>query len=110
MRECLLERALWERAQWERALPAIRTTRRVFPTPGVRQCANEMFAGRARSHRARKPAWQGFYQRYIVRGMAPVQVLTALARKLARVAFALMRNQSEYDPLRRVQAQTLMPC
>jgi transposase len=42
--------------------------------------------------------------------MAPVQVLTALARKLARVAFALMRNQSEYDPRGRVQAQTLMPC
>ncbi len=42
--------------------------------------------------------------------MAPVQVLTILARKLARVAFALLRNQSEYDPHRRLQTQTLMPC
>ena len=58
----------------------------------------------------RQPAWQGFYQRYLERGMAPVQVLTILARKLARVAFALLRNQSEYDPHRRLQTQTLMSC
>ena len=58
----------------------------------------------------RQPAWEGFYQRYIERGMAKVQALTILARKLARVAFALLRNQSEYDPLRRLQTQTLMPC
>ena len=42
--------------------------------------------------------------------VAKVQALTILARKLARVAFALLRNQSEYDPLRRLQTQTLMPC
>jgi len=58
----------------------------------------------------RQPAWQGVYQRYLERGMAPVQVLTILARKLARVAFALLRNQSEYDPQRRLQTQTLMSC
>jgi len=39
-------------------------------------------------------------------GMAPVQVLTSLAR----VAIALLRNQSEYDPHRRVQTQSLMSC
>ena len=38
--------------------------------------------------------------------MAPVQVLTTLAR----VAFALLRNQSEYDPHRRLQTQSLMSC
>jgi len=58
----------------------------------------------------RQAAWQGIYQRCNERGMAPVQVLTILARKLARVAFALLRNQSEYDPHRRLQTQTLMSC
>lgn len=52
----------------------------------------------AAMHAKRKTPWQAFYQRYIDRGFAPVQVLTILARKLARVAFALMRNQSEYIP------------
>ena len=54
----------------------------------------------------RQPAWEGVYQRYIERGMAKVQALTILAR----VAFALLRTQSEYDPLRRLQTQALMPC
>jgi len=58
----------------------------------------------------RQPAWQGFYQRYIERGMAKVQALTILARKLARVAFALLHNQSEYDPQRRLLTLASMPC
>ena len=31
-------------------------------------------------------------------------------RKLARVVFALLRNQSDYDPQRRLQVQALMNC
>lgn len=46
----------------------------------------------------RTPAWQGYYQRCIARGLAPVQALNVLARKLTRVAFSLMQNQSEYIP------------
>ncbi|MEX2353415.1 MAG: transposase, partial [Gammaproteobacteria bacterium] len=43
-----------------------------------------------------RPVWQGFYQRYLDRGLAAIQVFVILARKLARVAFSLMRNQTEY--------------
>lgn len=46
----------------------------------------------------RQPAWAGFYQRYLDRGLKPVQALNVLARKLARVAFALMRNNADYVP------------
>lgn len=52
----------------------------------------------AAMHAKRKEPWHDYYQRYIDRGFAPVQVLTILARKLARVAFALMQNQSDYVP------------
>lgn len=52
----------------------------------------------AAMHAKRQKTWQAFYQRYIDRGLSNVQVLTILARKLARVAFALMHNQSEYVP------------
>lgn len=45
-----------------------------------------------------KPAWQAFYQRHLKRGLAPIQALNVLARKLARVAFALMKNQTDYQP------------
>jgi len=58
----------------------------------------------------RHAVWQGFYQRHIAPGIAPVQMLRILSRKLARVAFALLHNQSDYDPPRRLQAQTLMIC
>lgn len=46
----------------------------------------------------RSATWEPFYARMIGRGMAPTQALVALARKLARVAFALLKNQTEYRP------------
>lgn len=42
--------------------------------------------------------WRPFYEAQLQRGMSPVQVLVILARKLARIAFALMKNESEYVP------------
>ena len=45
-----------------------------------------------------KPAWREFYQRHIDRGLRPIQAINVLARKLARVAFALMKNETEYVP------------
>ncbi|MGL5997458.1 MAG: IS110 family transposase, partial [Pseudomonas proteolytica] len=36
-------------------------------------------------------------------GLAKTQALVILARKLCRVAFALMKNQSEYQPNLRLQ-------
>lgn len=45
-----------------------------------------------------KPAWRAFFQRHLDRGLARIQALNALARKLARVAFALMKNETDYVP------------
>ena len=46
----------------------------------------------------RSPTWKPFYESYLARGLARTQALVILARKLSRVAFALMKNQSEYQP------------
>lgn len=53
---------------------------------------------------SRTAAWQGFYEHHRSRGKATTQVLVMLARKLARVAFALMKSQSEYHPKGRIMA------
>ncbi|WP_406672260.1 IS110 family transposase, partial [Natronospira sp.] len=44
------------------------------------------------------PTWRPVYERYLERGLKTTQALVALARKLARVAFALMKNQTQYQP------------
>jgi transposase len=54
---------------------------------------------------SRSSTWKPFYQRYLDRGLAKIQALVILARKLARVAFALMKNQNDYQP-----KPPLMPC
>ena len=36
------------------------------------------------------------YEKYIQRGMPKIKALTAIARKLLGVLFALVHNQSEY--------------
>ena len=46
----------------------------------------------------RSSTWKPFYQRALARGLTRIQALVALARKLARIAFALFRNQSVYQP------------
>jgi transposase len=46
----------------------------------------------------RSRTWEPFYQRCLDRGFKTTQALVALARKLVRVAFALMKNQSQYEP------------
>lgn len=52
----------------------------------------------------RSPTWQGFYQHALGRGLSSTQALVALARKLARIAFALLKNASEYQPKARQDA------
>ncbi len=47
---------------------------------------------------ARSATWQPLYQRYLARGMSPIQAFVALARKLARVAFSLIKYQTQYMP------------
>lgn len=51
----------------------------------------------------RSPTWKPYYESYLARGLARTQALVILARKLCRVAFALMKNQSEYQPNLRQQ-------
>jgi len=47
--------------------------------------------------------WKPYYETHLARGLAKTQALVILARKLCRVAFALMKNQSEYQPNLRLQ-------
>lgn len=53
---------------------------------------------------SRSSTWKEFYNHHRSCGKATTQVLVMLARKLARVAFALMKNQSEYQTKGRVLA------
>jgi transposase len=46
---------------------------------------------------SRQAAWKPFYQRHLARGLKPTQALVALARKLARVAFAIIAQKTEYQ-------------
>ena len=46
----------------------------------------------------RTTAWKGFYEEQRARGFSTTQALVILARKLARVVFALLKGQSEYQP------------
>lgn len=47
---------------------------------------------------SRTPTWRGFYEEQRARGFSTTQALVILARKLARVVFALLKGQSEYRP------------
>lgn len=44
------------------------------------------------------PLWRPYYQRLLRRGLSTTAALVALARKLARLAFALLRDHTEFDP------------
>lgn len=56
----------------------------------------------------RSASWRGYYERFLARGLSKIQALVVLARKLARVAFALLKNRSTYQPkaLQEACAQT----
>lgn len=47
---------------------------------------------------SRTAAWKGFYEEQRAKGFSTTQALVILARKLARVVFALLKGQSEYQP------------
>lgn len=53
----------------------------------------------AMAARRHSPHWHALYEHHRSKGLATTQALVILARKLARVAFALMRNQSQYQPV-----------
>lgn len=46
----------------------------------------------------RSGTWKSFYERATARGLSRIQALVALGRKLARIAFALLKGQSDYEP------------
>lgn len=46
----------------------------------------------------RSTTWHDFYERALARGLKPIQALVALGRKLARIAFALLKTGSTYQP------------
>ncbi|WP_355662229.1 transposase, partial [Halomonas salifodinae] len=52
----------------------------------------------------RQPAWQATYQGYLVRGLKKTQALVIVARKLARIAFSLMKHEVDYCPKNAVAA------
>ncbi len=47
---------------------------------------------------SRTAAWKGFYEAQRARGYSTTQALVILARKLARVVFALLKGEIEYQP------------
>jgi transposase len=46
---------------------------------------------------SRQAVWKPFYQRHLACGLKPTQALVALARKLARAAFAIITRKTEYQ-------------
>jgi transposase len=42
--------------------------------------------------------WKPFYQRYRQQGRSAIEALVILARKLARVAFSIVKYQTDFDP------------
>jgi transposase len=53
-------------------------------------CLAVMTARRSRS-------WKPFYESATVAGLSRIQKLIAPGRKLARIAFALLRNQADHE-------------
>lgn len=47
---------------------------------------------------SRKGRWQQLHQANLARGLTPIQSLVIIARKLARLAFALLKSGAEYRP------------
>jgi transposase len=47
---------------------------------------------------SRTQLWQPFYQRYRARGLSTTAALVVLARKLARIAFSIVRHNVDFRP------------
>lgn len=47
---------------------------------------------------SRTAVWKGFYAEQRAKGFSTTQALVILARKLARIVFALLKGQGEYQP------------
>ena len=47
----------------------------------------------------RSDLWEPYYLRLRDRGLSTTAAFVALSRKLAKVCFALLQNDSEFDPM-----------
>jgi hypothetical protein len=47
---------------------------------------------------AKTSLWHPFYQRYRDRGLPTTAALVILARKLARIAFSIVKHDTEFNP------------
>jgi transposase len=47
----------------------------------------------------RNALWEPYYLRLRDRGLSTTAAFVALSRKLAKVCFALLKNNSDFDPL-----------
>lgn len=54
----------------------------------------------------RSATWKPFYERALARGLTRIQALVALGRKLARIAYALLKTGDSYRPKSREEACT----
>lgn len=50
---------------------------------------------------SRTPRWQGYYRQLRERGLSSTAAFVALSRKLVRLAYALLRDGTSYEPERR---------
>ena len=70
----------------------------IMPFPGVTPFSQGGFRYTAAMAGAKTKTWKPFYQHYRTRGWSFTAALVILARKIARVAFALHRNGSTFNP------------
>jgi transposase len=57
----------------------------------------------------RTSLWKPIYERYRARGLASTQVFVILARKLARTAFAIVKQGCDFDPQRLLNKPCAQP-
>lgn len=55
---------------------------------------------------ARSKAWKPIYERLLAKGLAKIQALAALARKIARTAWSVYTHKTTFDPARLCRALT----
>lgn len=53
---------------------------------------------------SRSKAWRGIYQSYLDRGLAKVQAIVALARRIARTIWSVYTHKTTFDPARITKA------
>ena len=70
--------------------------RRVLSKRGPAELRRLLFT--AAMSACRTKLWQPFYQRYRARGLSTTAALVILARKLARVAFSIVRHNIDFRP------------